>query len=175
MECIGTEKLLHQHCFSVSSKIPPCLCLRWSGRPFVGSCSSPRSSPPRPCCAVSDYNTTVSSYFHISISPSYVSYVFWYFCITSFCSAFLSVLNQIQQQQTKNVFRLSPRDVFLILDFHPPPRQDDRVLLAVAEVEEHPGWTLSHWNIQTWHISPNRHTWSRDGKAFLVVQFLPVS
>ena len=162
MECIGKEKLLHQHCFSVSSKISPCLCLRWSGRPFVGSCSSPRSSPPRPCCAVSDYNTTISSYFHISIS-------------LSFCSAFLSVLDQIQQQQNTNVFWLSPRDVFLILDFHPPPRQDDRVLLAVAEVEEHPGWTLSHWNIQTWHISPNRHTWSRDGKAFLVVQFLPVS
>jgi len=36
------------------------------------------------------------------------------------------------------------RDVFLILNLHPAPGEDDRVLLAVAEVEEHPGRTLSH-------------------------------
>jgi len=35
-------------------------------------------------------------------------------------------------------------NVLLVLDLHPAPRQDDRVLLAVPEVEEHPGWTLSH-------------------------------
>jgi len=35
-------------------------------------------------------------------------------------------------------------DVLLVLDLHPPTGEDDRVLLAVAEVEEHPWWTLSH-------------------------------
>jgi len=35
-------------------------------------------------------------------------------------------------------------DVLLVLDLHPAPGQDDRVLLAVAQVQEHPGRTLCH-------------------------------
>ena len=61
-----------------------------------------------------------------------------------FCSAFLSILNITICSNKQTLSLISPRDVFLILDLHPAPGEDDGVLLAVAEVEEHPGWTLSN-------------------------------
>ena len=41
-------------CIALYVFISPCLCLRWSGRQFAGSCSSPRSAPPRPCCTMNN-------------------------------------------------------------------------------------------------------------------------
>ena len=85
------------------------------------------------------------------------------FCLFLRCSAFISSLLYVlhfclllpkdlfwyTEQQKIYLFFLSPWDVLLVLDLHPPTGEDDRVLLAVAEVEEHPWWTLSHWNIQS--------------------------
>ena len=60
-----------------------------------------------------------------------------------------------------NSFRVeissSPWDVLLVLDLHPAPGQDDRVLLAVAQVQEHSGRTLCHWKRQK--FTPQVHFW----------------
>ena len=84
------------------------------------------------------------AYFYVVLLLSLLSFMFCIF--VCFCP---KTSSDIQSNKKIYLFLLSPWDVLLVLDLHPPTGEDDRVLLAVAEVEEHPWWTLSHWNIQS--------------------------
>lgn len=56
------------------------------------------------------------------------------------------------------LFFVSARDVLFVLDFHSPPSQDDRVLLAVTKVEKDPRRALhNHGFLLALPLGPLHH------------------